>query len=115
MKQIISHKRRVCANPSCNGLTRNKGYYKGKTIYGKFCDVCHRGGKRVYFLEKQKIDNSKCEYCGWNKAFCDRHRIIPNKGYCRENIIVLCPNCHRLVTVGLLRLERLENGEIKSL
>lgn len=44
---------------------------------------------------KQLIDNSKCGRCGWDKAPCDRHRIIPELGYTLENVIVLCPNCHR--------------------
>lgn len=53
------------------------------------------------------LSGNPCQVCGWNKANCDLHRIIPgNKGgkYTEDNIIVLCPNCHRLVHRGLLKI-----------
>ena len=40
-----------------------------------------------------------CERCGWAKAKCDVHHLIPKaKGglHTLENAIVLCPNCHRV-------------------
>lgn len=53
------------------------------------------------------VDRSRCLLCGWDKAECDRHRIIPGeKGgkYEENNIISVCPNCHRLLHRGLLEL-----------
>lgn len=41
---------------------------------------------------------SKCEICGWNRARCDVHHILPrSKGGLNtiNNGAVLCPNCHR--------------------
>ena len=49
----------------------------------------------------------KCEICGF--AHYDIHHIIElNAGgdHCEENIILLCPNDHRLVHLGKLQLPR---------
>ena len=102
------NKRRKCEFPNCNNLGRNKGIYKGNTRYDRFCEMHHRlrykiSNERLSYLGKIKIDNSKCEICGWDKAYCDRHRLNPKIGYKKENIKVLCPNCHRLATIGLLK------------
>lgn len=50
---------------------------------------------------------NKCEKCGWNEANCDVHHRHPkSKGglHTIENAIVLCPNHHRLVHRGLIKL-----------
>jgi len=96
--------RRKCDFPGCGNNGRNKGLYKGKTRYDHVCEIHHRKVNKAYYLQKQAIDNSKCQLCGWDKAPCDRHRIEPSKGYYIENIAVLCPNCHRLVSMRLLKL-----------
>lgn len=102
----IQYNRRLCEYPLCEKLTRNKGFYKGKIRYDRFCSWHHKrsDGKPVspYFL-KNNLPNMKCEVCGWDKTYCDRHRLIPEKGYTAENIKILCPNCHRLATIGLLK------------
>lgn len=39
-----------------------------------------------------------CFKCGWDKASCDVHHIIPKKVGGTDdhsNLTVLCPNCHR--------------------
>jgi len=54
---------------------------------------------------KSRIPNKSCQFCGWDKAFCDRHRIVEGKNggvYSKENVVSLCPNCHRLIHLGLL-------------
>lgn len=94
-------KRVICEFKGCDRLGRNKGKYKNITIYDRFCDKHHRLRYSKNSVRQHKdfrllIDNKKCERCGWDKAYCDRHRKDPKKGYTRENVIVLCPNCHRL-------------------
>ena len=44
------------------------------------------------------LDSTKnaCERCGWNKSYCDRHRLKHGAKYTKENVIILCPNCHRI-------------------
>lgn len=87
--------RRRCEHPGCTRLGRNKGAYKGKTRYDRFCSLHHKAAGDFSMKVRAEIPNHKCERCGWDKAPCDRHRIDPRRGYFRENIIVLCPNCHR--------------------
>lgn len=105
----ISNKIRGCIYPGCKRKGRNKGNYNGSTRYDCYCEYHHRlrckKNSQIYeYIHSRKvIDNSKCDECGWNKAPCDRHRINPKEGYTRENIKILCPNCHRLVSLGLLK------------
>src|SRR3990167_4724162 len=98
-EELISYSRRECIKKSCKKLGRNKGFYKGKVRYDIYCEIHHRmrygTADRAYFFSKQKIDNKRCEKCGWDKDLCDRHRINPRLGYTKENVMVLCPNCHR--------------------
>lgn len=40
-----------------------------------------------------------CWLCGWKEAMCDFHRRVPGSEggtYRKSNVMVLCPNCHRL-------------------
>ena len=46
-----------------------------------------------------------CSCCGWNKASCDIHHIVPRgSGGSDEysNLTYICPNCHRLAHTGQL-------------
>lgn len=55
----------------------------------------------------KKIRGDKCEICGWDKATVDGHHILPtHKGgkNVLQNIILLCPNDHRLVEKGIINL-----------
>jgi hypothetical protein len=92
---------RPCCVPGCLRRGRNKGFQKGVRRYDKFCEVHHKERLRPDheipgLAGKQQIQNDHCEKCGWSESSCDRHRIDPSKGYFRENVIVLCPNCHRV-------------------
>jgi hypothetical protein len=92
-----------CATPGCPNVRRNKGRdSNGGVIVGRFCHTCHR--QRSETSCRYAINNSTCSECGWDKAPCDRHRIDPKGGYKPGNVVVLCPNCHRLVTLGLLTI-----------
>lgn len=42
---------------------------------------------------------ASCARCGWNEATCDIHHIAGRKindPHNHKNLIILCPNCHRL-------------------
>ena len=103
LKTMIScYKRRICADEDCEYPTRNKGFVNGRRRYGRMCEIHHKrlkSFKELPFFKGKLIDNSECVKCGWNEAYCDRHRINPKKGYTRKNVKVLCPNCHRLETI----------------
>lgn len=80
----------------------------GETVYR---DVCSRHHKEKYnmplagYKYLKPLNIQPCQRCGWNKSFCDKHRIVGgNKGgkYKKGNIIVLCPNCHRVEHHGTI-------------
>lgn len=51
-------------------------------------------------IKRAEID--RCVICGWDEATCDRHHIVPtSKGGkdTLDNVVILCPNCHRKVHV----------------
>ena len=49
---------------------------------------------------KEYMINQPCEICKWNETSCDVHHILP---VCEggkdeiQNLVTLCPNCHRKV------------------
>lgn len=90
--------RNICNIENCKRVVRNKGRDKnGERKYDVVCDKHHR--QKGNSLKIENCPNEKCERCGWNKAYCDRHRIKPELGYIKSNVIILCPNCHRLETI----------------
>lgn len=84
-------------------MGRNKGLNKNdQRIWGRICQYHHLLKLRSKNKDRDRkylIPNDKCDICGWDKAYCDRHRIVPEIGYTRNNIKILCPNCHRLETI----------------
>jgi 5-methylcytosine-specific restriction endonuclease McrA len=75
----------------------------------KHCEICRRKVKSSSnelmqlssrtiqkILKRAKIE---CAMCGWNRTSLDIHHILPrSEGGSDElnNLIALCPNCHRL-------------------
>jgi len=96
--------REKCAIEGCNNQQRNKGMVNGHRVYGRVCVVHHKGQANVANHMRQRIPNRQCEVCGWDEAYCDRHRLVPENGYVPENVVVLCPNHHRMVETGKLVL-----------
>ena len=50
-----------------------------------------------------KRANRGCELCDWRVASCDIHHIVERKdGGSNDlnNLIILCPNCHRKAHFG---------------
>ena len=95
----MEQQRRQCSVLGCGRMGRNKGTVNGATRYDHKCENHHRTKVRLeassMFFRKH-IKNATCETCGWSQSYCDRHRIIPTVGYTRDNVKILCPNCHRL-------------------
>lgn len=86
----------MCALPGCTNMSIFKRRLKsGKKAYGKLCQRHHR---LKYNMTKRR-SGLPCQLCGWDKSYCDTHRILSGKDggtYEKHNIMVLCPNCHRL-------------------
>ena len=56
------------------------------------------------FFALKNYPNDKCQRCGWDEGPCDRHRLKPELGYTEGNVFVLCPNCHRLLSMKFITL-----------
>ncbi len=61
-----------------------------------------KGNRKVYEKGVYVLSRQPCSKCGWNKSYVDRDRIDSKKGYTIDNVNPLCPNCHRIKTLGLL-------------
>lgn len=93
--------RPYCQYPGC----RNKAMPAGGGRFKKFCTTHHKAQYGIKNSHNQKdrfkINNAReiCTACGWIGK-CDMHR--PHKGsyggtYKKSNILVVCPNCHRII------------------
>lgn len=106
--KIIDNKIK-CTIEGCNSLGEWSCESYGKVIRRKLCSHHRRltkknyipSGRNGYAREKFRRENCGiCEYCDWIGP-CDCHR--PNLGkYQIGNMRSTCPNCHRLITMGLM-------------
>jgi DNA-directed RNA polymerase subunit RPC12/RpoP len=65
-----------------------------------------------------KRGNVKCMMCNWDKTSLDIHHIIPKKDKGTnedDNLICLCPNCHRMAHERKYDYEELKCNSIKFL
>lgn len=90
-------------NPSiCNRCYLSK--------YGEIHQINNPNQERLFKSRYKfyKENTDRCERCGWNLSSCDIHHIIPKSDggtNNRSNLIVLCPNCHRLAHQRIKRLK----------
>lgn len=104
-------KRPLCENDDCFNLSMTRGRKKdGSFKYDKLCTKHHRikygmkqNGHKYSGTELDGFTKKHCQRCGWNESYCDIHRIKNGKDggkYELKNIIILCPNCHRIEHQG---------------
>jgi hypothetical protein len=100
---------------------------RSKQACGSYRDVCQRHWEKHLEDRRQErafrkrfsqsiknLSKIPCYNCGWNLSYTDRHRIKPGREggkYTRENIQSLCPNCHRVETLGVIRFSAIEPEE----
>ena len=103
----MDYSNRKCEYPGCVNIGYWNKINKGILYRGDLCQKHHnlkygmkkmkgKGNQRDRLRKKGM--NKKCSLCGWEGP-CDIHRIINGKDggtYNKNNIRVLCPNCHRL-------------------
>lgn len=79
----------------------------------KFCGITtdrtrySDGKSEGYWKRYMRKKHKGCQVCGWDKDVCDVAHIIPRKRngcYKEENLLYLCPNCHRLFDKGKLKI-----------
>lgn len=126
----------------CSLSCAAKNQRKNSKSFEKYCIICGNIFISKYYYAKYCSNNCKlknyrnlqknkttsistisrifkdipCEICGWNKTTRDMHHIISVKDGGKtslENIICLCPNCHRLVHKNLISKEVLLDITIK--
>ena len=59
-----------------------------------------------------------CVMCGWDKTSLDIHHIIPKKDKgndSHDNLIAVCPNCHRMAHEGLYVLSELKRNSVSKM
>lgn len=96
---------RICERENCDNVARINKRINNKIIRGRLCEKHHREKHpRTPNYWKWKGYFIKCSICGWDGP-CDRHRIEEQGAYTKLNVISVCPNCHRLVHLGLYRFE----------
>ena len=105
-----------CKVLGCEAPTEHLGYgfYRALCSHHRYE---HRVGRaaKIKIKTKYKLSSLPCKRCNWHEGPTDTHRIVPGrKGgkYNRENVIPLCPKCHRLVTLGLIEFGHV--GSVKQ-
>jgi 5-methylcytosine-specific restriction endonuclease McrA len=61
-------------------------------------DVAEYSTKHGWTKAVIRVKGNRCENCGWDRAKCDVHHILPKSRGGKntiDNARVLCPNCHR--------------------
>jgi hypothetical protein len=80
----------------------------------KFCNLntnrTRHYKQNCYSAIRNKIKKERgerCEICGWDKGSCDTHHkkeIVNGGKHSEDNLIILCPNCHRLIHEDKLKV-----------
>ena len=76
---------------TCDECKNNAPHHKKDVT--KITDFSKRTISKILYRLKMP-----CSLCGWNKSTCDIHHIIPKKENGsdeNDNLIIVCPNCHR--------------------
>lgn len=90
-------KQGICKIKGCNRPQTSKGIRSGKRRYSTLCSAHHALKRGI----------RKASICEWDGP-CDKHRARHGKDggrYRKGNVLVLCPNCHRLVHRELLKVK----------
>lgn len=137
-KRIKRNKHFYCSKECCNESKKRKIELEcancGKKIYTtphklkqsksgkKFCSQSCSNSYNNTMRKKESLNTyrriafeqyeHKCKICGWNKdkRILEVHHIDENRKNNKiNNLIILCPICHRYLTLHLKTLEELIN------
>jgi hypothetical protein len=121
MSNKHDNSRGTCAVEGCSKKTTHKKLRKDGTYSWRIRCWTHERDKTPYPGQPPAREKNKkgsmfrvlaselgaCVKCGWDKVSCDKHRLVPGcQGgkYEKDNIVMLCPNCHRMAHYGILEL-----------
>jgi hypothetical protein len=109
---------RRCKLEGCSNLGEVNKRPNGKVYRRPLCSTHKRkkynklaNNRRERIDKFKKQNGNSCKLCGWIGP-CDVHRIVPGAQggwYTAGNMILICPNCHRLQHTGKLNIE---NGSL---
>ena len=111
MEALIDSMKECCIE-GCKNLAEVCNIENGVRFRRKYCSKHKReayGMKRKARkhdeVKKYRMNGKKdkCLLCGWIGP-CDAHRMDWGSYYNLDNMSSLCPNCHRLIHRGLLKI-----------
>lgn len=86
------------------GLSSRQKYAQAKPLDHEYLFTKRGRDSGALFHAARKFYGKNCMVCGWDKAPCDVRHIVPRaKGGLNSipNVIVLCPNDHRMADRGI--------------
>jgi len=117
----VDHKCPTCKKPFKvirSRLLKSKNVYcsascRSQQTVGKGAasPVWKGGTKATQARTLRRIHGNDCMRCCWNEAQTDVHHIVPksvSQNHELTNLIILCPNCHRLADTGALTQDTLK-------
>lgn len=109
----------------CTSVFEAKNFRKGRKVLCHKCKRKNNTAKNPTLLldfglktVSNYLKNKDCSLCGWNKSTLDIHHILPKcEGGSDDynNLILICPNCHRLCHDNFYSKEKLFNHSIFNL
>jgi predicted restriction endonuclease len=94
----------------CSMSCKSTGHSRkltGRILYGKNSPSTFRKAIRAKFLDR-------CAVCGWDEAPCDVAHIVPGV-HEFENVVMLCPNHHRLFDRGQISPDEVRAARVTIL
>ena len=104
LSNIITPKLK-CKIEGCNRPRTSKGQGRTKSTCNKHRPKFFNQNRPINKAWLRNFNRNKCGICGWAGP-CDMHRLLSGKEggkYTKDNIKILCPNCHRLVHLDLIK------------
>jgi hypothetical protein len=107
-----------CGNVFSKRKTESVKVFLCKRFCSKECHDEHQRRKKpvegwIYLDTKsgwtrvRRYFGNRCVICGWDEVNCDIAHIEPGKGNLIENLILLCPNHHRMYDRGKITLKEM--------
>lgn len=121
LKTVIELKCEYCGNKffryKSNISDKCEHYFCSKTCGNRFKNEANEVFSINTYREKAlKYKENKCACCGWDEdpRVLEAHHVDGNRNNnCLENLLVICPTCHRKITLGYYKLNNELDGLIR--